>query len=251
MSLSTHPIRRTTASRFAIRPFEAPLGAEVVGLDLARPVEVDRLEQLRAALRTFHVLVFRDQGHLDPADQVAFSALWGRLQRHVLRDFALSGHPEVLVVSNVRRDGRPIGLGDAGAFWHSDLSYKARPSLGSLLLARQLPQVGGDTLFADQHAAWREAARSLRALLERRTAEHSYLKEYEALRAISPWRPALTPEQVAEVPPVWHPAVRTHPESGSRALFVNEHFTTRLADLPEDESEAVLVETFAHQTRDE
>jgi taurine dioxygenase len=169
----------------------------------------------------------------------------------VLHQFALSGQPEVLIVSNIIEGGRPIGLGDAGAFWHSDLSYKLRPSLGSLLHAQELPREGGDTLFANQHAAWDALPAALKRAVDGRRAEHSYLKQYEALRQRSPWRPALSQAQVAEVPPVWHPVVRTHPESGRKALFVSEHFTTHIVGLPEDESRALLEEIFSHQTRPE
>ncbi len=234
---------------FDIRRFEAPLGAEVVGIDLARPLADADFARVHRAFLDHHVLVFRAQQQLAPGEQVAFSARFGRLQRHVLHQFGLAGHPEVLVVSNIVENGQPIGLGDAGVFWHSDLSYKERPSLGSLLHAQELPQDGGDTLFANQHLAWQTLPATLREPVRKRRAEHSYLKHYEALRARSPWRPALSDEQKAQVQPVWHPVVRRHPDTDQEALFVNEHFTTRIEGLPEDESRAVLDELFTHQTQ--
>ena len=167
----------------------------------------------------------------------------------MLRNFQLAGHPEVLVVSNIKQDGKPIGLGDAGHYWHSDLSYKERPSLGSLLHAQELPREGGDTLFANQHLAFDTLPAELRRAIDGRLAEHSYLAKYEELRARNPYRPALTQEQIDEVVPVRHPVVRTHPETGRRALFVSEHFTTRIVDLPQDESDALLAELFALSTR--
>ena len=243
------PVATTTADqRFEIRRFDAPLGAEVVGLDLARPLSDADFARVHRAHLAHHVLVFREQ-HITPAQQVAFSARFGTLQRHVLHQFGLPGHPEVLVVSNIIEDGRPIGLGDAGVFWHSDLSYKHRPSLGSLLHAQELPADGGDTLFANQHLAWEALPAARQAMLRERRAEHSYLKQYEALRRRSPWRPALSTAQVSEVPPVWHPVVRTHPETRREALFVSEHFTTLLGGLPPNESDAVLAELFSHQTQ--
>lgn len=231
-----------------IRPFDAPLGAEVVGIDLSGPVSDRDFALLHAAHLAHHVLVFRDQ-HLTPSQQVAFSARWGALQRHVLHQFALPGHPEVLIISNIVEAGRPIGLGDAGAFWHSDLSYKPRPSLGSLLHAQELPHEGGDTLFANQHLAWQHMPAVLRDAVAGRSAEHWYLKHYAELQRRSPWRPDLSAQQVAEVPPVIHPVVRTHPESRRQALFVNEHFTTRIAGVPDDEGESLLAELFAHSTQ--
>jgi taurine dioxygenase len=139
---------------FAIHPFPgAPLGAEVIGLDLSLPLATSDLARLHRAHLDYHVLVFRDQ-HITPAQQVDFSRHFGALQIHVLRNFQLPEQPEVLVISNIQQDGKPVGLGDAGHFWHSDLSYKETPSLGSMLHAQELPAEGGDTLFANQHAAW-------------------------------------------------------------------------------------------------
>jgi len=233
---------------FKIRALDAPLGAEVLGLDLSQPLGSDEFQRLHRAHLHFHVLVFRDQ-HISPSQQVDFSRLWGALQIHVLCKFQLAGHPEVLVVSNIREDGKPIGLGDAGVFWHSDLSYKEKPSLGSLLYAQELPAEGGDTLFANMHLAWDSLPIHLRRIVEGRKAEHSYLAKYAELQKRSPWRPNLTPEQIAEVRPVVHPIVRTHPETARKALFVSEHFTTRILGLPDDESSAVLANLYAHSVQ--
>ncbi|WP_241163481.1 TauD/TfdA dioxygenase family protein [Burkholderia gladioli] len=231
-------------------PFDGALGAEIVGLDLSRPIGEDDFARIHRAHLDHHVVVFRDQ-RITPDEHVAFSARFGPLQRHVLAQFALPGHPEVLIVSNILENGQPIGLGDAGHFWHSDLSYKEKPSLGSLLHAQELPAEGGDTLFANMHLAWDALPEALKREVEGRRAEHTYLARYAELQARSPWRPNLTPEQIAQVKAVDHPIVRTHPETGRRALFVSEHFTTRIVGLPEDESRALLDELFAHSVRDE
>jgi taurine dioxygenase len=119
------------------------------------------------------------------------------------------------------------------------------------LHAQELPTVGGDTLFANQHLAWDTLPVHLRDAVEGRAAEHTYLAKYAELQQRSPWRPNLSAEQIAQVKPVTHPIVRTHPETGRRALFVSEHFTTRVIGLPEDESRALLAELFAHSTRPE
>lgn len=235
---------------FRIRPLSQALGAEVLGIDLSRPLSSEDFRRVHAAWLEHHVLVFRDQ-HLTPADQIAFSRRFGMLQTHVLRQFALPGHPEVLIVSNVTENGKPIGLGDAGHFWHSDLSYKDRPSLGTLLHAQVLPAEGGDTLFANMHTAWETLPRHLREAVGGRRAEHSYVKRYAELQQRSPWRPNLTAAQVAEVRPVAHPVARTHPETRRKALFVNEHFTTRILDVPETLSRKLLDELFAHSIRNE
>ena len=220
----------------------------MVGLDLSQPLADDDFRRFHRAHLDHHVLVFRDQ-RITPEQQIAFSRRFGELQIHVLHQFHLKGHPEILIVSNIVENGQPVGLGDAGHFWHSDLSYVEKPSLGSMLLAQELPSVGGDTLFANQHAAWEALPPALQARVLHLKAEHSYLAKYEALRERSPWRPKLSDEQVARVLPSVHPVVRQHPETGRLGLFVSEHFTTRIVDLPEDESRALLAELFDHSTR--
>ena len=197
-----------------------------------------------------HVLVFRDQ-RITPQQQVDFSRRFGPLQIHVLHQFQLAGYPEVLIVSNIMENGQPTGLGDAGYYWHSDLSYKAQPSLGSMLHAQELPAEGGDTLFADQHLAYDALAPALRHAVDGLHAEHSYLAKYEDLRQRNPFRPKLSEEQIAQVAPVSQPVVRTHPETGRKALFVSEHFTTRIVGVPEHESRELLAELFAHTTKPE
>jgi len=235
---------------FEVRPFDAPLGAEVIGLDLSTPLGEADFARIHRAHLDHHVLVFRDQ-RITPAEQVAFSRRFGPLQIHVLRQFQLPGHPEILRISNVLENGQPIGLGDAGHFWHSDLSYKQKPSLGSMLHAQELPSEGGDTLFANMHTAWDTLPPALQDEVRTLRAEHSYLTKYAELQARSPWRPNLTPEQIAEVQPVVHPVVRTHPETGRKALFVSEHFTGRIVDVPEARSQALLAQLFAHSVKPE
>jgi taurine dioxygenase len=235
---------------FAIAPFSAPLGAEVIGLDLSQPLSANDFAVLHRAHLDHHVLVLRDQ-RITPAQQVAFSRRFGALQIHVLRQFQLASDPEVLVISNIKENGQPIGLGDAGHYWHSDLSYKAIPSLGSMLHAQELPADGGDTLFANQHTAYEALPAHLQRAIEGARAEHSYLARYAELQQRNPWRPNLTQAQIDEVVPAVHPVVRTHPETGRRALFVSEHFTTRIVGLPDNESRALLDELFGHSTRPE
>ena len=235
---------------FEVEVFDAPLGAAILGLDLHHPLPAREFQRIHQAHLDHHLLVFRDQ-RITPQQQVDFSRRFGPLQIHVLRNFQLPSVPEVLVISNIIENGQPIGLGDAGHFWHSDLSYKDKPSLGSMLHAQELPAEGGDTLFANMHLAWDTLPAALRHAVRGARAEHSYLVQYEELRRRNPWRPALTPAQIDEVQPVVHPVVRTHPETGRQALFVSEHFTTRIVGIPDDESRALLAELFAHSVRPE
>lgn len=244
--MTTHTLNQT----IEITPFEGALGAEITGLDLSQPLADDDFKRIHRAHLDHHVLVFRDQ-RITPEQHITFSRRFGPLQIHVLHQFQLSGHPEILIVSNVIEDGKPIGLGDAGHFWHSDLSYKETPSLGSLLHAQELPAEGGDTLFANMHLAWDTLPQTLRDAVKGRFAEHTYLAKYAELQKRSPWRPNLSAEQIAQVKPVVQPIVRTHPETGRKALFVSEHFTTRVIGMPEDESRDLLQALFAHSVREE
>ncbi len=237
-------------SAVSIELFDAPLGAQVLGLDLSRELPAADFQRIHRAHLDHHLLIFRDQ-RITPQQQIDFSRRFGPLQIHVLRNFQLADHPEVLVISNIIENGQPTGLGDAGHFWHSDLSYKETPSLGSMLHAQELPAEGGDTLFANMHLAWDTLPAVLRNAVRGLRAEHSYLAQYEELRRRSPFRPALTPAQIAEVKPVVHPVLRIHPETGRKALFVSEHFTTAIVGLPQDESRALLAELFAHSVRPE
>jgi len=239
-----------TSTAFAIRPVQGALGAEVLGLDLNRPLGDDDFAALHRAHLDHHLLIFRDM-HITPSQQVAFSRRFGPLQIHVLRQFQLPTDPEILIISNIKENDQPIGLGDAGHFWHSDLSYKEIPSLGSMLHAQELPKDGGDTLFANQHTAWEALPQSLKDKVAHLTAEHSYLAKYAELQRRNPWRPNLTQAQVDEVKPVVQPVVRVHPETGRRALFVSEHFTTKIVGLAQEESDALLAELFDRSTRPE
>jgi taurine dioxygenase len=249
-SIRIAPQQSPSAPALSIHPFDAPLGAEVIGLKLDQALDPADFARIHRAHLDHHLLVFRDQ-RITPQQQIDFSRRFGPLQIHVLHQFLLQNHPEILLVSNIVENGQPIGLGDAGFYWHSDLSYKERPSLGSMLLAKELPAEGGDTLFANMHLAWDTLPAALRQAVDGRFAEHSYLAKYEALRARSPWRPKLSEAQIAEVKAVVHPVVRTHPETGRQALFVSEHFTTRITGLPDDESRDLLAQLFAHSVRPE
>ena len=243
----------TTAPRtrqLEIRPFNGPLGAEILGLDLSQRLPEADFRRIHQAHLDHHVVVFRQQ-RITPQQQIDFSRRFGPLQIHVLRQFQLQHYPEVLIVSNIIEDGQPIGLVDAGHFWHSDLSYKALPSLGSLLHAQELPAEGGDTLFANMHLAWDTLPQALKNAIDGKTAEHSYLAKYAEMQQRSRWRPNLTQAQIDEVKPVTQPIVRTHPETGRKALFVSEHFTTRIVGIPEEESHVLLAQLFAHSVQPE
>ena len=235
---------------FEIRPLAGHVGAEIIGLDLRLPLNDQDFASIHRAHLDHHVVVFRDQ-RITPQQQIDFSRRFGVLQIHVLKQFLLAGHPEILIVSNIVENGQPVGLGDAGKYWHSDLSYKELPSLGSMLHAQELPSEGGDTLFADMHRAWDTLPSALREAVEGKQAVHSYTARYSEGKNAANWRPTLTAEQLAQVVTVTHPVVRTHPENGRKALFVSEGFTTHIVGLPEDESHDLLQQLYAHSVRED
>ena len=232
----------------SIAPLSPIIGSEIRGVDLSELVGDALFGEIEAALNRTHLLVFRDQARLTPERQIAFSRRFGPLQIHVQRKFLLPSHPEILVVSNEFRNGEPIGLVDAGKYWHSDLSYVAVPSLGSLLHAQRLPKDGGDTLFVNMHAAYDALPEEVKRRIATLGAEHSYLARNAYQSRLHPDRPQLDAGQAASLPPVVHPVVRIHPGNKRPALFVNEGFTTRIIGLPQAESDTLLQLLFRHST---
>jgi taurine dioxygenase len=236
---------REEIAGFQVYRFDGVIGAEVIGLDLSQSLTDRTVSEIRQALlECGGLLVFRAQ-IITPEQHIAFSRRFGPLMIHVLQQFLLPGHPEILKVSNVLENGQPVGLGDAGSIWHSDLSYTPVPSLGSLLYALELPAEGGDTSFANMTAAYDALPADVSQRLEGKRAIHSYIHGYEQYKG-SKFRPALTEEQKAEVPDVAHPVVRTHPETGRKSLFVSDAFASRILDIPEEESRGLLEFLFAH-----
>ena len=227
-------------------PTGAALGAEVTGIDLGGPVHSDTAEEIRMTLCRHGVLVFREQ-EISPEAQVALTRQLGEPEVHVLSSFSLPGIPEVFVVSNVRRNGKPVGAVNAGQYWHSDLSYTARPTFASMLHAKQVPPGRGETMFADMVRAWETLPPDARARIEGCRAVHDYALAYETVFAGNPDR-TLTREQASAVPPVEHPVVRTQPETGRKALYVNPGFTRRIVEMDENESRETLAFLFDHAT---
>lgn len=234
----------------AIRRLSAACGAEVTGVDLKKPLARDAVEYLHRALGENGILLFRDVD-LTPEEHIAFSRQFGPLESHVIGEFALPGYPEIFVVSNVIEQGKPRGAVYAGQYWHSDLSYMAKPSLGSLLLCREMPEIGGDTMWANMYAACETLSEPMRKFLSGLRAVHDYSHAYDTYFAKLKERPPLTPEQKAKTPPVEHPVIRTHPVTGRKALYVNPGFTTGIVGMFDEESRPILEFLFRHSTRPE
>lgn len=234
---------------FTIMPSSAPLGNEIVGLDLSQELSDDTFRALERAYNEHSVLVFRNQ-KLSPEQQIRFSRRFGELEVHVMEQYLLPGYPEIFRVSNIVENGRRIG--GSGEFWHTDLSYVAQPSRGSLLYAVEVPfkdgRALGDTQFTSMIAAYDALPEAMKRRIEGLKAVHRFGDVYAKVskeRGTS----ALTSQQKSKLPDVVHPVVHVHPFTGRKSLFVNEGFTVAIVGMSDEEGGALLRELFAHCIR--
>src|SRR5579872_2145673 len=194
-------------------------GVAITGADLSRPLPADLREAVLAAFREHHVVVFRDQD-LSKEEQLAFTLQFGEIEEHVGRHSAAGRYGLVHTVTNVDEDGRPTTkLSAVGNYhWHTDKSYHAVPSLMTLLHAKELPPEGGDTQFANMAMAYD----ALPDEMKRRVAGMRVIHSWAASRRRS-GSPPPSEIEMTERPPVDHPLVRTHPESGLKTLYIGNH----------------------------
>jgi len=221
-------------------------GIEALDLDLSRPESDAAVEELVPLLDQHSLILVRGQS-LGNARHVEISRRFGALMTHVLKQFLTTEHPEIYVLSNVTADGKPIGNHKEGWNWHSDLSYVAEPSMGSLLYAVEVPPEGADTLFASMHLAYEALPRATQERIRNLTATHSYSGYYGKAFAD---RAPLTEEQKARTPDVVHPVVRTHPVTGRLSLYVGQDIVKEINGLPKDEAAELLDALNAHAVSD-
>lgn len=231
--------RSTTAPSwpFTLERVTGSLGAEISGVELSQPLSPALVEALSAALVEHKVLFFRDQD-ITTEQHLAFARLFGALEVHPFGEAYASfsnseEHPEIVRVEST--PDKPA----ASERWHTDVSWRAEPSLGSVLRCRIAPAYGGDTLWANMVAAYEGLDDATRSRISGMTAIHDWCYFRENLRSRG------VPEQriaalQAEYPPVEHPVVRTHPVSGEKILYVNASFTMRIKDMAEEESRSLL-----------
>jgi taurine dioxygenase len=237
-----------------IVPSGGILGARVEGINLAVPLTQERFRTLLRALGSHGVLCFPHQT-LDVDAFAAFGRRFGTLEINVANMFHEPDHPEVMILSNIRREGKPIGLGDAGQGWHTDMSYSHDIALANILHAQRVPcrdgRPLGDTQFRNMHAAYDALPDDLRRRLQSRTATHDFNKFWEMMCARpGSQRPPLTEEQRRRKPPVSQPIFRLHPITGRYVLYANPGYTMWIDDMPRDESDAILDFLFTHQAQD-
>ena len=181
--------------------------------------------------------------------------MFGELEINVANQFHEPGFPEVMVLSNMRVDGKPVGLADAGQGWHTDMSYSTEVALANVLHAIRVPTRDGrplgDTQFRNMHAAYADLPAEIKQRLAGRTATHDFAKFWDMMRARpGSRRPPLTAEQRAKKPPVCQPLFRIHPITGRTVLYCNPGYATRIDGMDEAESAAVLDFLFQHQQQE-
>lgn len=221
-----------------VTPVSTVLGAEISGLDLREPLTPEVVAAIRTALLRHKVVFFRDQD-IRHADHVRFGRYFGDLEGHPVTSH-VPGFPEILHIEaadGMKLREEIVPLVRVANKWHTDVTFRAAPSMGGVLRMRDMPPLGGDTLFADTAAIYRDLPQALKDKLADLTAEHDIIQSY-GYRVDQAKRDELR----AAYPLMVHPVIRTHPETGDKHLFVNKVFTTRILGLPEDEARTLLAE---------
>jgi len=217
-------------------PVTAALGADIHGLDLSQPLDDETVTLIRRALVDHLVLFFRDQKPLSVDEHVRFGRYFGEIDMPLFRTKS-SERPEVLVLDQVAPKG------EGADSWHADNTYMETPPMGSILQARILPPVGGDTCFASMYAAYEALSEPMRNFLDGLEAVHSLEQMVERTRHVAG---RTLRDSLSQWPPVRHPVVRVHPESGRKLLNVNANWTAEFADMRRAESDALLRFLFEH-----
>ncbi|MGE0315150.1 MAG: TauD/TfdA dioxygenase family protein [Lautropia sp.] len=255
----THTIARAQdrapADTLTVRPLTPQVGAEILGVDVCEGIDERTFLRIRDALHRHGVIVLREQ-QLSPATQVRLAERFGPLRVSFYNKYAVPGHPELTVVSNIVEDGRSIGIADAGMLWHTDASYLRTPDAYTLLYAIEVPAPEGaplgDTLFSSAAAAYEALTEHDRQRLDGLKGVHSFAWHLERkAQAGQLKRAPLSAAQKSETPDVQHPVVRTHPVTARRCLYVTEGHTAAIAGMSTADSDALLAELTAHLARPE
>jgi len=225
-----------------IQPIAGALGAEIHGIDLCGELSEDDYQRIRQLLNEYEVIFFRDQA-VSPAQQKALASSFGPLQTHPAYD-TVEGFPEITVLESTPDKPTKIEA------WHSDMTFRQHPPLGTVLKSDTIPARGGDTLWASMTAAYNALSPGMQSFLERLSAVHDFSHGFRESLA-EPGGMERLADAVANNPPVTHPVIRTHPETAKKVIFVNPLFTTHIVGLEPRESDAVLSFLYAHSTTDE
>jgi taurine dioxygenase len=237
-----------------ITPSGQSLGATVDGLDLARPLADEDFATVVRALGEFGVVRFPRQT-LTARDLATFSARFGKLEINVANAYQEPGIPQVMILSNVVENGKPLGLADAGQDWHTDMSYSEQIAFANVLYGIKVPQRNGEPLgsteFCNMQAAYAGLDDAMKRRLAGMTVLHDFNKFWEKMRREKgSSRPPLTEAQKRAKSPVSHPIFLTHPITGNKVLYANPGYAVRINELPAQESDELLEFLFAHQTQE-
>lgn len=226
----------------------SPFGVEAEGIDLSQPLADAQFAELERAFYANHVLALRGQD-LTARQFLAFARRLGPPQPHVIDQFHHPEDPDILVLSNVKENGRPTGLQDAGSYFHTDYSYLAVPARATTLYSRVVPKVGGDTLFADQQAAYDDLPAAMKRRIDPLLAIHHYGNRHDLDEASRTAASPLSAEQQEKMPLVTHRVARPHPVTGRKALYGVSGSSFGIVGMPDDEARDLLDELAAHATQ--
>lgn len=224
-------------------------GAETWDVELSKPLSDEAFAEIERAFYANQVLSLRGQD-ITPAQFVAFARRIGPPQPHVIDQFHHPEDPNILILSNVKVDGQPTGLQDAGSYFHTDYSYLAVPARATTLYSRVVPKVGGDTLFANQIAAYDDLPEAMKKRIEPLLAIHHYGNRQDQAEESRTAASKLNLEQKAKMPVVTHRIARPHPVTGRKALYAVSGSSFGIVGMPDDEARDLLDELAAHATRE-
>ncbi len=231
-----------------LSPLSNSFGLETNDADVSRPLSGAAFAELERAFFAGQVFVLRDQ-RLTPQQFVAFAQRLGPPEPHVIDQFHHPVDSNILILSNRKKDGQPIGLADAGTYFHTDYSYLQVPARATMLYSVEVPATGGNTLFANQYAAYDDLGENMKQKIAPLVAVHHYGNRKEMNDASRVAASPLTPEQKAKMPLITHPLVRAHPVTGRKALYAVSGSSYGIVGMPEDEAVALLDELAAHATQ--
>ena len=229
-----------------IKELKSGFGAQVINVDITKADDKTRA----ALVSTFHhhgALLLRHQ-NMGPKDLENFLAMFGELEGHTLKENCLDGHPNIYILSNRKVNGKPIGAHNDGIGWHTDYSYKEEPVMCTMLYAREVPEVGSDTILADCCAAYEALSVERKNKLDKLVLHHSYkyfmeTREYNQMK--------LSKELEAENPDVFHPLIRTPPADGRKALWVSTGTVKEIVGMPNQEAMDLVDELVEFVTQDQ
>jgi len=237
-----------------IEPKDGALGATIHDVDLSTQLSDDEIKQIEQALGHYGVVSFPQQT-LTSKQLRDYAERFGALEINVANMYHDDEFPEVMILSNMKEDGKPLGLSDAGQDWHTDMSYSSTIAFSNVLYGIKIPfrdgQSLGNTEFCNMHAAFEDLPEDLKAELDGMTVTHDFNKFWEMMRREKgSTRPPLTEEQRRKKPPVSHPIFLVHPITGRKVLYANPGYAVRINELPEARSAEVLDFLFKHQLQE-